>query len=207
MKDLELLLPRVLEKVAICPEPTALRHLRDAAVEFCRRTRVWRFEDSFTVDGGGDGEFAVEPDSTVFEVTHARFGDIDLTARTADWLDKNEPGWRTVDPGTPRWLTQVECGSVRINPPPGQTGTLTLELILVPSNDADQLPDVLVDSFGMAIADGALATLLALPAEFGNLQLAAVHADRFTDALGRWSAQIAKGQQRAPRRVKPSPNF
>ncbi len=197
----------MLEKAPSCPEPTAIRHIRDAAIEFCRRTRCWRFEDTRTIDSADEGEFAVEPDSTVFEVSHARFGDVDLEARSADWLDKNVSGWRTADPGTPKYLTQVEIGAVLISPPPSDPGTLVMELILVPSNDAEQLPDMLVDDYGTVVADGALARILVLPADFRDLQLATFYAAQFAEALGHWSVQSAQGQQRAPLRTRPGGFF
>lgn len=202
MKDLDTLLPRVMEWASACPEPTVLRHLRDKAIEFCQRTRIWRESDSFTL-GADDGceVVALEPNTALFEISHARFEDTDLEPRTIDWLDQYEPGWRERS-GQPRWITQSSPDTLRIAPIPSEAGTLTLQLILEPSIDADQLPDVLVDKYGHVIAAGALASILALPTAFTNLNLAAVHAASYADALAHFAARVPLGQQRAKRRTK-----
>src|SRR3990167_8730810 len=105
MKDIELLLPRVMEKASACPEPTAIRHIRDAAIEFARRTRIWRESDSFTLSEDEYEVLAVEPGASIYEISHARFGETDLEPVTIDWLDKERPGWRDEE-GDPVYLTQ-----------------------------------------------------------------------------------------------------
>lgn len=221
MKDIELLLPRVLEKAPACPEPTALRHLRDAAIEFCRRTRIWRSSDDFTIAAEDDCETVAAPQGAViYEITNARFvatpeddeeeadatSGTDLEAVTIDWLDKERPGWRDEE-GSPIYLTQSAPDTVRVVPKPEDGGTLTLELILLPTIDAEQVPDVLIDSYSREIADGAIGSVLLLPAEFGNPELGALHAGLFERALGRFADRIPRGQQRAKRRTRPAPNF
>lgn len=224
MKDLELLLPRVLEKAPACPEPTALRHLRDAAIEFCRRTRVWRNDDEFTLGENGCEAVAVEAGTVLFEISHAAYsaaveeGDeasqIPLEPVTMDWLDNELPNWRTEE-GTPAYITQTAPNTVRIVPKPevdeddedAEPGTLSLQLILVPSEDAEQLPDVLIDTYSREIADGAIASILLLKTEFADTELALVHEGKFERSLGRWGNRIQRGQQRAPRRNRPSPNY
>jgi hypothetical protein len=207
MKDIDLLLPRVLEKAPACPEPSAIRHIRDAAIEFSRRTRIWRETNEFVIDPEGEDDIIVGADRAVFEISHARFADVtgdsivDLDPRTIDWLDENEHGWRD-QTGQPKWITQTAPDTVRIAPMPDASGTLTLETILVSSNNADQLPDILIDVYGKVIADGALGTLLMLPADFGNPQLAQLHAALFEQAIGHWADHIPLGQQRSKRRVK-----
>lgn len=202
MKDLDKLLPRVMEHAANCPEPTALRHLRDAAIEFCRRTRIWRETDTFALGTDKSEVLAVAPEAAIFEITHARFCHTDLKAATLDWLDANEPGWRDRC-GPPVWFTQSAPNTVRVVPHPDVAGDLTLQLILQPADDAEQLPDILIDNYARVIAEGALGHILLLPAEFGNAQLAAAHLTLFEDAIGRLSAKLPQGQQRAKRRATP----
>lgn len=206
MKDIELLLPRVMELAPTCPEPTAIRHLRDAAIEFCRRTRIWRESDTFALDGGCEA-IAVEQDCALYEITHARFDGRELLPITIDWLDKNDSGWRDRQ-GPPRWLTQSAPNTVRVVPAPEEAGTLELEMILTPSHDAERLPDILVETYANVLADGAAGRVLMLPAvEWTNPQLGAAHAAAFRDELGRWSDRVPRGQQRAKRRTTPSSYF
>lgn len=216
MKDIELLLPRVLEKAAACPEPTAIRHLRDAAIEFCRRTRIWRESDSFSMlalTNPGSETLAPFEGSQIYEISHAAFIETGaesddpgtpLEAVTIDWLDQEHPGWREKE-GPPRFITQSAPNTVTIAPK--ADGTLKLELILLPAEDADQVPDILIETYSRQIADGAIGAVLLLPGDFGNADLGAFHTAKFEEHLARFGDRIPRGQQRAKRRSKTSGFF
>jgi hypothetical protein len=210
MKDIIELVPRVHEVAAAAPEPTVIRHLRDAAREFCRRTRIWRTTESWTLGTGACEVVAVDQETELFEISHAKLGETDLEAKTIDWLDKERPGWRAEE-GTARIITQVSPKTVRVTPKPeiddDNPLTLTLELILLPSHDTERLPDPLIDTYAQMIADGALGRVLALPSDFAQPDLAAVHARAFETALGRWGNLVPRGQMKAKRRVKPAKSF
>lgn len=213
MKDLDELLPLVMERAPACPEPTALRYLRKAALEFCRRTRIWRCEDTFEIPEDGKECMAVEPGTLIYEITHARFvptddtDGFDLVPVTIDYLDENELGWRTADASVPQFITQSGPNTVRLYPAPEDGGDLTVSLILLPATNADLVPDVLVDSYSHEIADGALGEILVLPQDFADLKVGAYHAAKFNDSLGRFSDRVQRGQQRSKRRVTPAANF
>lgn len=213
MRDILELLPRIHEVSPSCPEPTAIRHLRDAAIEFCRRTRIWRDYDEFPLRGARCDGIGTVSEADIFEISHATVKDAtgivaDLIPVTVDWLDRERTGWRD-DEGTPVYITQFGPGTVRVTPAPDSASALTLrlELILVPSITAQRLIDPLVDTYGQAIADGALGRILATPGDLAQPALAPVHAAAFEAALGRWGAQIPLGQQRVRRRTKPSTFF
>lgn len=206
MKDIEELLPRVLEVASACPEPTIIRHLRDAARTFCRRTRIWRATESWALGTGKFEVVAVGQEAEVFEISHARLGETDLDAKTVDWLDKNRPGWRDEE-GAAKILTQVAPRTVRVVPKPEIDAdnplTLTLELILIPANDTERLPDPLIDTYDQVIADGALGRVLLLPnVAWANADLGLKHQKDFMDAVDHWADRIPKGQQKAPRRTR-----
>lgn len=212
MKDIDELLPRIMEVAPACPEPTAIRHARDAAIEFCRRTRIWRDHDKFELGEEACDVIAAGDEAQVFEITHASVTSADdsciwdLEAKTVDWLDKNCPGWRDEE-GTPQYITQINANSVRVTPTPPEGSMLRLELVLLPSNDADQLIDVLIDTYPQVIADGALGRVLALPTDFRQPDLAVLHGQAFERALDHWGDLVPRGQQRARRRTKPSTFF
>jgi hypothetical protein len=206
VKDIELLLPRVLEKAPQCPEPTAIRHLRDAGIEFCRRTRIWRETDTFDLTERCE-PLAPFEGSQIFEISAATYFATDedpevdkgaqLDPQMVDWLDTELPGWRAEE-GTPAYITQRSPNTVQIVP--WAEGQLRLDLILLPANDTAELPDILVDSYPREIADGALGTILLLPAkEWSNPQLGAFHAAEFAKHLDRFGARVSQGQQRARR--------
>jgi hypothetical protein len=213
VKDIELLLPRVMEKAAQCPEPTAIRHLRDAAIEFCRRTRIWRESDTFDLTERRE-PLAPYTGSQIFEISAATYFNAEedpeadkgrlLDPAMPAWLDDEHEGWRIAE-GTPSYITQISPNSVQVTP--WEAGKLTLELILLPAIDASEAPDILVDTYSREIADGALASVLLLPAEWGDAKLASVHAGLFAGHLDRFGARVPQGQQRARRRGRASDFF
>lgn len=204
MKDIELLLPRVLQYAAACPEPLAVRHIRDAAIQFCRRTRIWREQQDFVVKASNGSECLVPDRNTeIFEVTSATFYDGDdnkakLEPKALDWLDLHQKGWRDWE-GNPRYVTQTAPDTLKIAGP--ADGRLTVELILIPAEKAQSLPDPLVLVYSKEIAEGAAAEVLLTPGDFQNVDLAAVFAQRFQRSLDHWANLIPKGQQKAPRRT------
>jgi|RhiMethySRZTD1v2_1073278.scaffolds.fasta_scaffold140720_5 hypothetical protein len=206
MRDIELLIPRVQEQAPNTPEPMAIRHLRDAAIEFCRRTRIWRCKDEFKIKSTEDciGLVPVQY-AQIFEITAARFDGDDesryvLTPIRKDQLDREQPGWETKE-GGPAWITQSNPESVSVAF--AATGTLHLDLVLLPSANAPMLPDVLVDTYAKEIAGGAAAEILLRPGDQYNPEIAAPLAQRFGERLDHFQHKVTKGEQRGPLRSRP----
>lgn len=199
MKDFSVFKRYIMPRVPGAAEPTVDSAIREAAIEFCRRTRIWREEDTFTVSD--ESELVAVPfGAALFEIESARFNGFMLEPTSLSWLDGNVPRWQE-QVGRGKWITQLRPDTVRIVPT--EPGTLDLSLFLMPANDADQVPDFLADHHVRCIADGALADLLAMPYDYANPGLAGYHAQRFDRRLNELSNLNIKGQQRAPVRTKP----
>ncbi|MEG3807310.1 hypothetical protein DBT53_005940 [Aerococcus mictus] len=86
---------------------------------------------------------------------------------------------------------------------PKASGSLSLRLILLPSQDATTLPDFLVDQYAREIGWGAAGEILTTPnAEFANPQLGLDFRSRFEDRLNSLQVRAAKGQHGAPLRTR-----
>lgn len=197
-RDIETLFPKVLQYAPGCPEPTAIEHLRDAAVELCKRTRCWRDIDEFEAIGVGPEEIpSILPYAALFEIEKAWFNDHELEPKGYgdDMLFH--------DAGEPRYIAQVSPNSVMLDPP--CAGNLKISMFLMPSENAETLPQFFFDQFPRALADGALGTVLLLPNQpFTNPQLGAAFAQRFQSVLDRNFAFNMRGQQRARIRTRPN---
>lgn len=201
MTDLDVFLPYIMPKALGCNEPAAFQAIRLAAIEFCERTRLWRDSDSFAVAPGSCKVVCAPEGAQLFEIESARFDEQQLDPVAIQYLDREVPGWRTKDEGQPKWLTQVERGSVQLVPQ--GTGTLYLQTILRPTDEAEQLPDFLATDFRIDIANGALGHILLLPGQtFTDASAAAVYAGKFQARLDSLFNRSIKGQQRAPARAK-----
>ena len=158
MREIEELLPQVIPYAPGCADPTAIQHIRDAAVRFCERTRCWRNIDTFKTTKSHHQIMAVPSGAVLFEIEWAKFDDRELEAKIPD-VDT----WHHQDQAYayPRYITQVNPSCVSIEP--HAEGELMISLFLKQSQETDILPDFLVSHMARNIADGALATLLLLP--------------------------------------------
>lgn len=201
MKDIDLLLPQVMTNVPACPEIMAVRFLREAAAEFCQRTRIWKATSEFTITTPAQQDIPAIDDAQVFEIRHAILDETELTPISADELDDKAPRWQfDTAAASPKYLTQTEPNTVSIYP--RATGELKLSLVLEPSTTTLVLPDYLVELYRVEIGIGASAKALLANTEFANPNLGAALSTEFQRLLGLKSYQISKGQQGGKRRSR-----
>ncbi|HTN66413.1 MAG TPA: hypothetical protein VL051_09555 [Burkholderiaceae bacterium] len=205
MKDLDAFLPDIMQYAPGCAIPSAYFGIRKAAIEFCERTRLWRYEDDFDVSLDGCDAILAPAGAVVHEIESATFDGQPLTQQTTAWLDQRERGWREgLLTGAPRYLTQIMPDTLRLVPV--QAGHLRLYLWLKPADDADQLPDFMADQHRETIARGALGRILLMPNQsFTNAELGSAFFASFQQKLDSLSTKGSSGQQRATTRTRSSP--
>ena len=196
MKDLDYFLPKVRARATGVAEPVALDAIRDAAAEFCRRTRLWRFSDQFDVTAS-KACIAVPFGATLLDIERVNFNGCRLDPQSTQWLDDHIEQWRDAPvSGMPKWFTQTSMNSILIVP--AQAGTVKLWVTLSVGQDAEQVPDFMADQYREAIANGALWRLLMLPGKtFTNPNLAATAKAQFDEVIDSLKSMNASGQQRA----------
>lgn len=186
------------------PDPTAYKAIRNAVIEFCERTRLWKYEDSYDVT-------EAECDSGIFTPNGTQLHDIDVVEFNGSMLypkanrdlDTLEKGWRTGDLGSglPKYYTQVEQNTLRIVP--AMAGTIYLCLRLKPTQDATDIPDFIAHEYREVIGWGALCRVLTIPGQsYSNPDMGAYYAQKFTERLDRLSTKGTTGQQNAPKRSR-----
>lgn len=196
------------------PDPLAEGMLRQAAIEFCEKTRCWRH--IVTMPLAASNRTIVAPNlTTIHEFEEARWNGIELTPVAFTDADVNEMTGKTAI-GSPQFITQIQPGQVSVYP--FQTGTLRVSMFLKPRHgqaygvDATDpladaynvVPEFMLSQHGETIAYGALARLLAIPNEpFTNPELAMTFAAIFQQKSGAHMGRNMRGQQRAPIRTKP----
>ena len=203
MKPIDDFLPLILPRAPGCPEPIAFDAIRQAAIEFCERTKVWRDTDQYYADEFGD--IFAPAQSVIYQIEDARFDGHRLTPIGVQDLNELYPDydWTTQSGDQPKYITQLHPNTVKIVPV--WQGMITLTLLLKPSNDALDVPDFMVDQYASTIADGALAEILMIPGQpYTNPQSGAMYSQRFQQRLDALQVQNIKGQQRAPIRTKSS---
>ena len=204
MRNLDVFLPKINLFAPGVGIPTAYSAIRDAAIALCTRTGLWRWEDDFTFTFPDGEDITVPYGAQLLRIEHARFNDCDLTPKTVEWLDEHEPKWRTGEvEGNPRYLCQIEPGTLRVVP--FATGTVKLAVKLQPAQDCQQLPDFMADLYREVIAWGALGDLLLMPNQpYTNPGMAAIFQRRFADKLDSLASAGSRGQQGARTRSRPN---
>lgn len=204
MKDLEDFFPHVKHIVPGCAEPTIIQALREACIEFCQRTKLWRSDDEFAVSADNCDVVCVPSGATLYEIEHVMFDGFPLEPASINMLDRDHPYWRTQAEEQctyPRYFTQIDIDTIRVVP--SATGTVKVYTVLMPSQDAEMVPDWMVDKYSRVIAAGALKDLLAIPGQpFFNAELSGAYSARFYSALDANGSMNVRGQQRAPLRTR-----
>jgi hypothetical protein len=185
-------------------EPFAEMMLRQAADEFCRKSRFLReFMDIRVTPGQAD--YALSPDTSGAEV-HDLIAD--LAGHRLQALPPDLQRSPARHPGHPLFYTQfLQDGTptLRLIGPPKHPDVLALTLILRPSAKTAQLPDVLFDEWRETLVSGALARLCATPNQpFSSPDLAGYHRALFADGITQAVARATLGNGKAPLHVRPA---
>lgn len=203
MRDIDELLPEVMMHAPACPEPVALKHIRDAAREFCARTRMWRERETLTVSTPECEAIWPYQDVRIVGIEHAVLDGYPLEPKTIGWLDANAPRWAAYDGASvARYITQLNHNTVTVVPK--VAGQLDVRLVLQPSREAATIPAFLVEDFGSEIGAAAAGRVLLLPqSDYANPTLGAALTTRFEASLEKLAADAQRTQLRARQRTAP----
>lgn len=199
--NIEDLAPLVLPSVPGCPEPTLLLHLRQAAIEFCGRTLVWRRElDPITSVADDDSYTLPLPAGSAL---------VKLLSFTIDGQDAYvvtpEKGRRLAVSDSARDVAWTDDRvNVRVNPTPDADGkSYVFTAALKPTQASTTIPDEVGEHYANDIAGGALARLLDLEnVTWANPVKARTRRDTFEACINKVAAQASKGFSRGAQRVR-----
>lgn len=205
MSSLDKFLPSVRPFAPGVPDQNAYQNIRLAAIEFCERTRLWKWEDEYNVTADDCSAIATPGGSVLHDIEIIMFDGKELEPIAPRDLDRMSPGWRssTAPTGQPQYVTQIEQNAIRIVP--SQAGAVYLCLRLKPSQDARDLPDFLAGEYRECIGWGALGRLLMIPGQsYTNPDMAGFYTSRFNTKVDSLITKGTKGQQNAPKRTRGS---
>jgi hypothetical protein len=202
MKSLDDLAPSIKVYAPGVADPTMYFGIRQAAIEFCERTRLWRHDDDFQVSSDDCEGIYAPSGAEIHQIEAVFFNGNELEPKSTAWLDEHMRRWRAGEvTGQPRYYTQTKPDTIRLVP--FDAGHLALHFWLKPAQDADTLPDWMVDQHREVIAHGALGRILLIPNQsFTNAELGMAFAGSFARRLNELCAQGFSGQQRAPVRTR-----
>ena len=202
MRDIDDFLPEVLIFSPNCPEPLALKSIREAARDLCHNARLWRDSSTMRLSAPDYVGIATTTDAEIVDIEMAEaFNEDDqgghrLDPVTMAWLNDNKPGWTDAeDSGGASYVFQLNPNTVSVFP--RQAGTLRLKMVLQPSLVAEVMPDWLFDLHRTVIGRGAASKVLTTPGEGSNPQLGAAMWAEFVGKTASLRTEFTKGQQGA----------
>lgn len=201
MAALTALRPKVQPHVLGCPLPMIDDAILQAVIEFCNRSRAYRFTPAQITVVASTGDYTVS----------------DLPANTAiAWLlsaELDEVPINTPDAGSIPVLWETEEGSasaavvvgetkVGLRKVPSESGTLDMRLALRPSQSATTYPDEFHNLYQDQIAAGALSKLYAQPRkDWTTPELVNDCRDQFDRAISTAEYRADRGSASAPART------
>ena len=207
MNSLSSLIPILAPFAQSVPDPVAEFYLRQAAIDFCSRTRAWREIEEMEVENGECEFMQSYAYASLHEIESVHFRD----ANTTRWSRLEPRPYKDTDlnllsddqsnGARPFFFTQSAPGTLMILP--RALGFVRVSMFLKPSPYSDTVPDWLTDKFPMALVDGALSYILMIPDQpYTNPAFGAMKAQQFNAACDANAAYNIRGEQRAPARTK-----
>lgn len=202
---LSMLRPFTALAAAGVPVPIIDHEVREAAIQFCDRARVWREIQTLDVVADQADYTPVLPvDGVVSIVEDVYHNGVRLEPKPIDTLKEQYQDWQSQS-GTPLYYTQMQPGVIKLVPYPTTelTDGLSVRLVFKPARTAETLPDWLYEQYADVLGWGALVRLLLNPGlPCHNPGLAAAYQTQFEQGLYRASRQSGKSFTRAPNRVR-----
>lgn len=201
-RDFEDLMPKILPHAIQCTEGFALDHLRDAVIRACERARLWVVDDEFEMGCDTDVMIVAPKGSQLYQIDRVSIGNSFLQAVPSQEMyrvrEQCHPGGRA------HHFAQADNESIAIFPV--QHGArIRVRAYLIPTADATRAPKVVLDRHREMLVNGALARILAVPAQpFTNIELAAYRDSLFERRLDEINREYVTGAQRGPLRTRPN---
>jgi hypothetical protein len=201
MTALSILRPEVLPYVSECPSPLVNDAILKAVIEFCNRSRAYRFRPADITVVASTANYAVSDLPTGYGIASILSAELD----DAD-LDLPDPGsvplsW-TTEEGTTTAAVVYSDTQIGLRMVPDVAGTLAVRLALRPLLTATTFPDDFNNLYQEHLAAGALAKLYAQPKKpWSAPELVAERRTKFEEGIYAAEYRADRGTSSAPART------
>ena len=182
------LIPEVLINALSCPDFIAERALRHVALDFFRRTHVYR--ETLSLDPDGTESISLTAglptETRAEEILWVRYNQQrNLVAISEKMLNAKNVNWED-DTGDPYYYFQPSPNTISLAPHPAgaEVGTVTARVVLVPTRTSTGVEQIYMDEHYEALVDGAVAKILSINAEeWANPNLSQLYTQRYENAV------------------------
>jgi hypothetical protein len=203
----EKFLPDLTQYVPDVPEVVAINALRNAAIEFCERTRIWQFDMDamLIIKGVNTYEIDVTQGIKFVDISFGYYADKLLVPKSADelttlyrWTD-----WRTLE-AEPAFITRIAAREVMIVPTPKfGGGKVSVRASFAPTRDSSSVGVDVYENYTEIICHGARARLYNTPMQpYYDRQTAAEFEKKFRVGITEVRTLVNKSLTRTSNRVE-----
>lgn len=199
----EAFLPDVVQFVKDVPEIVAVQAIRNAAIQFCEKTRVLQTELLPMDVTEAVAQYEFEPDIgyKVVDVIEAWYGDQFLVPKAVEELTRiyRTSNWNDLD-GNPYYYFRSRTQEITLVPRPqeSEVAKLKLRVAVVPSRSSSGIDEEIFERYYEYITLGARARLYDTPNQpYYEPKSAQLYLKRFSDAMNEVRTRVAKGLTRA----------
>jgi len=200
----------VVPYIAGAPIPAVHDEIMGAAIEFCRRTRIYvQWVDINLVDSQGEYEIEPEdPNTQVTETLSAWTAAGKLHPATRPEMDVWYPtGWDSITAGDINAIRRYHCpqpDKILVVPKPtfNATGGLRLEIALAPLPASTAVPEILLNRYWQVVRNGALGRLHQHPEKYADPNRAIGYLELFNSEVNRLADESIHGYNRNVLRVQ-----
>ena len=163
-------LPEVMQFMPDVPELIARNAVRNAAIEFCEKTRYWQIDINPISVVAGKNNYVIEtPSGTKYVGMVNAYYDTNLMIpKGPDELASiyRMGDWQQVE-GTPQYVTQIIKPEVILVPTPYQNkaNCFHVRVAIAPTRDSDEISQDIYEQYLMVIANGAKGILYNTPGQ------------------------------------------
>lgn len=163
-------LPEVMQFLPDVPEHIAKNAIRNAAIEFCEKTRYWQIDiDPISVVAKKNNYVIETPSGTKYVgMVNAYFDTNLMIPKGPDELARiyRMGDWQQVE-GTPQYVTQIIKPEVILVPTPyaDKADCFHVRVSIAPTRDSDEITQDIYENYLMVIANGAKAILYNTPGQ------------------------------------------
>jgi hypothetical protein len=198
----------VLPEVAGCPTELALNAIKQTAIRFCHRTRVWKeFVDLITVTATDEVYDIPTPrDAESVRILRGWYDGKELEILQEEQVNDMFPDDWTLQTGTPLYIMQTAPDCFYLVPRPEATvvDAVKLFVALKPTREATGLPSFVYERYLDSITHGVKARLFSMASvRWSNPSLASYYVGMFEEDIGNANVDAYKGFGKARPRVKP----
>jgi hypothetical protein len=213
MTGYESYLYKVLPDISGCPPIVAEDKIREAVIELCHRTSIWRktIPAFYLSENVPSYELLMEDYEQLAQVRWGYLTDdngqrIDLNVTSEDTLDAGSAkGWRALV-GVPEFVFMLSPETIQFASIPNARFAASIGASIKPTQDSFEAPSFIFNQYIDVIAAGAKAKLLDMKGQsWYDPASARKELDKFNNMVGDARSAVNRGHNNQPKLVKMRP--